>query len=169
MIISELTMARLNFANVLTHFSHSGVDEMADNTWYEFALISRADLRSHFDINQFFLDNGLEDGYETKLYFPADCVSALHRLKAPLTLPRLTWMRQYPDHTAGLSDGHSIIDRVFYDQGIRFVFSTRAKFPWILKEDGSKFYGEGYVFQPSKDEYIRKGTKGYIGGLRLPE
>ena len=33
MIISELTMARLNFANVLTHFSHSGVDEMADNTW----------------------------------------------------------------------------------------------------------------------------------------
>lgn len=34
MIISELTMARLNFANVLTHFSHSGVDEMADNTWY---------------------------------------------------------------------------------------------------------------------------------------
>jgi hypothetical protein len=33
MILSELTMARLNFANVLTHFSHSGVDEMADNTW----------------------------------------------------------------------------------------------------------------------------------------
>jgi hypothetical protein len=34
MILSELTMARLNYANVLTHFSHSGVDEMADNTWY---------------------------------------------------------------------------------------------------------------------------------------
>jgi len=31
-IISELTMARLNHANVLCHFSHSGVDEMADNT-----------------------------------------------------------------------------------------------------------------------------------------
>ncbi|GFZ52295.1 hypothetical protein JCM24511_10068 [Saitozyma sp. JCM 24511] len=120
MIISELTMARLNFANVLTHFSHSGVDEMADNT-------------CHFGINQFFLDNGLEDGYETKLYFPADCAQM-----------------------------DAIIDRVFYDQGIRFVFSTRAKVPWILKEDGSKFYGEGYVFQPSKDEYIRKGTKGYI-------
>lgn len=30
---------------------------------------------SHFGINQFFLDNGLEDGYETRLYFPADCVS----------------------------------------------------------------------------------------------
>jgi hypothetical protein len=62
MIISELTMARLNDANVLTHFSHSGVDEMADNT-------------CHFGLNQFFLDNGLEDGYETRLYFPADPVS----------------------------------------------------------------------------------------------
>jgi hypothetical protein len=61
MILSELTMARLNFCNVLSHFSHSGVDEMADNT-------------CHFGINQFFLDNGLEDAYETKLYFPADCV-----------------------------------------------------------------------------------------------
>ena len=32
MCISEITMARLNFSNVLAHFSHSGVDDMADNT-----------------------------------------------------------------------------------------------------------------------------------------
>ena len=32
MVISEITMARLNNCNVLSHFSHSGVDEMADNT-----------------------------------------------------------------------------------------------------------------------------------------
>ncbi|ORY22833.1 putative transketolase [Naematelia encephala] len=120
MIISELTMARLNFANVLTHFSHSGVDEMADNT-------------CHFGINQFFLDNGLEDGYETKLYFPADT-----------------------------SQMDAVIDRVFYDKGLRFVFSTRSKVPWILKEDGSRFFGEGYTFTPGKDEIIRKGSKGYI-------
>jgi hypothetical protein len=82
MIISELTMARLNFANILTHFSHSGVDEMADNTWQvasqrDGVLLPRKSANprlSHFGINQFFLDNGLEDGYETKLYFPADCV-----------------------------------------------------------------------------------------------
>ena len=37
MIISEVTMARLNNCNVLSHFSHSGVDEMADNT-YVFSL-----------------------------------------------------------------------------------------------------------------------------------
>ncbi|ORX36956.1 putative transketolase [Kockovaella imperatae] len=120
MIISELTMARLNFANVLTHFSHSGVDEMADNT-------------CHFGINQFFLDNGLEDSYETKLYFPADA-----------------------------DQMDAIIDKVFYDKGIRFVFSTRAKVPWILKEDGSKFFSGDYKFVPGKDEVIRKGTAGYI-------
>lgn len=32
MCVSELTMARLNHCNLLCHFSHSGVDEMADNT-----------------------------------------------------------------------------------------------------------------------------------------
>ncbi len=39
-------------------------------------------VHSHFGINQFFLDNGLEDGYETKLYFPADCVSCPTHSKA---------------------------------------------------------------------------------------
>ena len=29
MVISEITMARLNFCNVLCHFSHSGVDEVS--------------------------------------------------------------------------------------------------------------------------------------------
>ncbi|NBC30392.1 MAG: transketolase, partial [Spirochaetes bacterium] len=32
MVVSELTMARLNESNVLCHFSHTGVDHMADNT-----------------------------------------------------------------------------------------------------------------------------------------
>jgi transketolase C-terminal domain/subunit len=59
MIISEITMARLNNANVLCHFSHSGVDDMADNT-------------CHFGINTFFADNGLIEGDKTRLYFPAD-------------------------------------------------------------------------------------------------
>jgi len=120
MIISELTMARLNFSNVLTHFSHSGVDEMSDNT-------------CHFGLNQFFLDNGLEDGYETRLYFPADC-----------------------------GQMNAVVDAVFYEKGIRFVMSTRSKVPWILKEDGSKFYDESYKFTPNKDEVIRPGTAGYI-------
>ncbi len=61
MVISEITMARLNQANVLAHFSHAGVDDMADNT-------------CHFGINNFFADNGLADGDTTRLYFPADAL-----------------------------------------------------------------------------------------------
>jgi transketolase len=62
MCISEITMSRLNFANVLAHFSHSGVDDMADNT-------------CHFGINSMFADGGLTPAHgedTTRLYFPAD-------------------------------------------------------------------------------------------------
>src|SRR5215469_6362433 len=62
MIVSEITMARLNYANVLAHFSHSGVDDMADNT-------------CHFGINSMFADGGLTPAHgedTTRLYFPAD-------------------------------------------------------------------------------------------------
>ncbi len=60
MCVSEFTMARLNGCNVLCHFSHAGVDDMADNT-------------CHFGLNNFFADNGLEhDEHPTRLYFPAD-------------------------------------------------------------------------------------------------
>jgi len=70
MCCSEITMARLNYSNVLCHFSHSGVDDMADNT-------------CHFGINNFFADNGPEewppphaegamDKGPTTLFFPAD-------------------------------------------------------------------------------------------------
>jgi len=58
MLVSEITMARLNKCNVLCHFSHSGIDEMADNT-------------CHFGVNSLFADNGLLD-VESFMYFPAD-------------------------------------------------------------------------------------------------
>lgn len=61
MVVSEITMARLNQSNVLAHFSHAGCDDMADNT-------------CHFGLNNMFADNGLPDeGRDTtRLYFPAD-------------------------------------------------------------------------------------------------
>jgi transketolase C-terminal domain/subunit len=62
MCISEITMSRLNFSNVLAHFSHSGVDEMADNT-------------CHFGINSMYADGGVKPGHAddtTRLYFPVD-------------------------------------------------------------------------------------------------
>ncbi|OCH95356.1 Thiamin diphosphate-binding protein [Obba rivulosa] len=119
MVVSEITMARLNFCNVLCHFSHSGVDEMADNT-------------CHFGINSFFADNGLADT-QSWLYFPADPAQMV-----------------------------AIVKRVFFDHGLRFIFSTRSKVPWILKEDGTHFFGEDYEFVPGKDEVIAEGTAGYV-------
>jgi transketolase len=62
MCISEITMSRLNFSNVLAHFSHSGVDDMADNT-------------CHFGINSMYADGGVKPGHSddtTRLYFPVD-------------------------------------------------------------------------------------------------
>ncbi|NJN57009.1 MAG: transketolase [Leptolyngbyaceae cyanobacterium SL_5_9] len=120
MCISEITMARLNYSNVLCHFSHSGVDDMADNT-------------CHFGLNNLFADNGLDDGYETRLYFPADA--------AQMT---------------------ACVEAVFNQPGLRFIFSTRSKTPNILDADGNDLYGEGYTFVPGKDEVVREGTAGYI-------
>ncbi|KAF8636797.1 hypothetical protein AX17_003259 [Amanita inopinata Kibby_2008] len=119
MVVSEITMARLNECNVLCHFSHSGVDE-ADNT-------------CHFGINSMFADNGLSDTH-SYLYFPAD----------PLQMV-------------------AVIQRVFFERGLRFVFSTRSKVPYILKEDGkTRFFGDDYQFIPGKDEIIAEGTAGYV-------
>lgn len=120
MLISEITMARLNQANVLAHFSHSGVDDMADNT-------------CHFGINNFFADNGLAEGDQTRLYFPADTL----QLRAMLTA-------------------------IFNDPGLRFVYSTRSATPFILNENGEKFFGDGYSFAAGKDEVIREGKDGYV-------
>ena len=120
MCISEITMARLNNSNLLCHFSHAGIDDMADNT-------------CHFGLNNMFADNGLEDGYPTALDFPADA----NQMKA-------------------------CVDAVFWDKGLRFIYSTRSKVPYILKEDKSEFFGSDYTFVPGKDEVIRPGTAGYI-------
>ncbi|KIM57410.1 hypothetical protein SCLCIDRAFT_1219457 [Scleroderma citrinum Foug A] len=119
MVISEITMARLNNCNVLCHFSHSG-GNMADNT-------------CHFGVNNFFADNGLSDVHSA-LYFPAD----------PLQMV-------------------AIVQRVFFERGLRFVFSTRSKVPYILKEDGKTRYFEGnYEFVPGRDETVVEGKAGYV-------
>ncbi|MEL6928703.1 MAG: transketolase C-terminal domain-containing protein [Cyanobacteria bacterium J06600_6] len=120
MCISEITMARLNKSNLLCHFSHSGIDDMADNT-------------CHFGINNMYADNGLDDGYETRLYFPADA-----------------------------NQMTACVDKVFHNPGMRFIFSTRSKVPLILDDSGNEMFGDDYTFTPGKDEVIREGDAGYI-------
>ncbi|HEY4211786.1 MAG TPA: transketolase C-terminal domain-containing protein [Steroidobacteraceae bacterium] len=120
MCISEITMARLNFSNVLAHFSHSGVDDMADNT-------------CHFGINSMFADGGVSPGHgedKTRLYFPVD----RHQFAA-------------------------CVKRIFADEGMRFLFTTRSAVPDILGEDGKPFY-EGKAFEPGKDDLVREAPAG---------
>ncbi len=120
MVVSEITMARLNNANVLAHFSHAGIDDMADNT-------------CHFGINNFFADNAVAEGDRTRLYFPADVLQLRAMLKA-----------------------------VFFEPGLRFLFSTRSATPCLLDEGGEKLYGGSYVFTPGRDEIVRQGTDGWV-------
>jgi transketolase len=120
MCVSEITMARLNYSNVLAHFSHSGVDDMADNT-------------CHFGINSMFADGGVTPSHSadiTRLYFPAD----RHQFAA-------------------------CVKRIFHDEGLRFLFSTRSAVPDLLTEDGKPFY-EGRPFEPGQDDLIRDADHG---------
>jgi transketolase len=103
MLLSEITMARLNESNVLAHFSHAGVDD------------------------------SLKEQAPTALYFPAD----------PLQMK-------------------AVLESVFWEKGLRFIFSTRSAVPEILKEDGTPFFGKGYTFEKGKDEVIREGSAGYF-------
>lgn len=122
MCISEVTMARLNQSNVLAHFSHAGIDDMADNT-------------CHFGLNNLFADGGVNshDGTpdNTRLYFPGDPAQF-----------------------------RACVKRVFNDKGLRFIFSNRSKIPYLLKEDGSRFYSDDHTFEPGKDDIIRDADGG---------
>lgn len=92
-----------------------------------------ADNTCHFGVNHLFADNGLADT-QSWLYWPAD--------PAQMT---------------------KIVERVFFERGLRFVFSTRAKVPYLLKEDGqTRVFGDDYEFVPGKDEVIAEGKAGYV-------
>lgn len=100
-------------------------------------LVSTMILSSHLTaplgINSFFADNGLSDVHSF-LYFPADPAQMI-----------------------------AVIQRVFFERGLRFVFSTRSKVPYILKEDGkTRFFEDNYQFVPGKDEVIVEGKAGYV-------
>ena len=79
-----------------------------------------------------FADNGLSDTH-SYLYFPADPAQMV-----------------------------AIVKTVFFNRGLRFIFSTRSKVPWILKEDGTRFFEGDYQFVPGKDDIILEGTAGYV-------
>jgi transketolase C-terminal domain/subunit len=120
MVVSEISMARLNACNVLAHFSHAGVADILDNT-------------CHFGINNFFADNGLGPEDPTRLYFPAD----QHQMRA-------------------------IVQCIFHEPGLRFVFSPRSALPDILDAAGKPIYGGSYRFEPGRDEVVLQGAAGWV-------
>lgn len=105
MVVSEITMARLNRANVLAHFSHAGVDDMADNT-------------CHFGINNFFADNGLQENDRTRLYFPADAKQMRAVLKAVFGDPGLRFIFSTRSATPFILKENG---ELFYDESYRFT------------------------------------------------
>jgi transketolase C-terminal domain/subunit len=56
----------------------------------------------------------------------------------------------------------AVVKAVFFQRGLRFIFSTRSKVPWILREDGKRFFDDNYTFVPGKDDVILEGTAGYV-------
>ena len=122
MVVSEITMARLNNSNVLAHFSHAGCDDMADNT-------------CHFGLNNMYAANGLPDEGQdtTRLSFPAD----QHQFRACLK-------------------------KIYNDEGLRFIFSTRSGVPDLLDDAGNRLFGDDYEFVSGKDDVVREGTAGYV-------
>jgi transketolase C-terminal domain/subunit len=92
-----------------------------------------ADNTCHFGINSMFADGGVQPGHgedKTRLYFPAD----QHQFAA-------------------------CVKRIFNDEGLRFLFTTRAPVPDILDEDGSPLY-ENKPFDPAKDHLVREAPAG---------
>jgi len=107
MVVSEITMARLNQANVLAHFSHAGCDDMADNT-------------CHFGLNNMFAANGLPDegNDTTRLYFPAD----QHQFKACLeSIFNDTGLRFLFSTRSAVPDILGDDGNSFYGDGYKFV------------------------------------------------
>ena len=104
MLISEITMARLNGANVLAHFSHAGIDDMADNT-------------CHFGLNNLFADNGLEEDQSTRVYFPADAAQMRACVQAVFSDPGLRFIFSTRSKVPNLldSDGNDL-----HGEGYRF-------------------------------------------------
>ncbi|TEB05166.1 transketolase [Coprinellus micaceus] len=108
MVISELTMARLNNCKC-----------MADNT-------------CHFGLNNMFGDNGLTD-VQSYLYFPADAAQMV-----------------------------AVVKRVFFERGVRFIFSTRR-----YNSEGKAGYvvSFGEMLYRSWDAVLRCRQQGLDVGL----
>lgn len=107
MLPSEIQMSALNKRNVLCHFSHAGVDWMADNT-------------CHYGVNISFVDCHLPEQSPIEVYFPADALQMETILRGVYGRPGIRFI------FSTRSDVPFILNRKgerFFDkkQGYRFI------------------------------------------------
>ena len=145
MCVSEITMARLNFSNVLAHFSHSGVDDMADNT-------------CHFGINSMFADGGVKPGHgrtRRGLYFPVDQHQFAACIKRIYGDPGLrfvfTTRAPVPDILDG--DGKPLYQGKPFEPGKDYVVREAKA-------------GGGYVVAIGRGRLSRAGCRNHVAGKR---
>merc|ERR1712159_226734 len=92
-----------------------------------------ADNTCHYGINPMFCDNGLEGRQASPLYFPAEKFQA-----------------------------DKMMEKIFWDPGLRFIFSLRSPVPQLLDEAGKPYYTDSYEFVTGKDDVLLEGKDGYI-------
>lgn len=60
---------------------------------------------------------------------------------------------------------NKVVERVFWDKGLRFVYSSRSKVPELLDESGKPYFGEGYTFELGRDDFLcgaDEDCEGYV-------
>jgi transketolase len=150
MCLSEITMARLNFSNVLAHFSHSGCDDMGDNT-------------CHFGINSMIADGGLTPAHgadTTRLYFPVDRHQFAACVKRVFNDPglRFVFSTRAPVPDILDTDGKPLYEGKPFDPGKDYI--VRA-----APSGGGYIIATGETVYRALDAVIELGEQGVGVGL----
>ena len=106
---------------------------VSDLTFEKNFFCASSKARCHFGINPMFCDNGLEGQQASPLYFPAEKFQA-----------------------------DKMMEKIFWEPGLRFVFSLRSPVPQLLDEAGNPYYTDSYEFVSGKDDVLLEGKDGYI-------
>merc|ERR1719428_598444 len=62
----------------------------------------------------------------------------------------------------GSTGADKMMEKVFWEPGLRFVFSLRSPVPQLLDEAGKPYYTDSYEFVTGKDDVLLEGKDGYI-------
>jgi len=58
-----------------------------------------------------------------------------------------------------------VVDRVFWEKGMRFIYTSRSKVPELLDEAGKPYFGSDYTFELGRDDFLHGADEqcaGYV-------